>query len=97
MKRIGIKYCGNCNPWIDSDEIVKTLQNQLKDGYALVPWDAGDIRLILIMSGCPADCAQRPDFHGPVIHVAGYYIDNILYDQNSFFQTLPQRIKDNLG
>lgn len=75
MIKIGLKYCGNCNPHINSPEIIRTLHNLLPPGYLIIPWAEGDYRVLLVLSGCPVDCAERPRFTGPQISVTGRYVD----------------------
>ena len=75
MRKIGLKYCGNCNPQINSGAIVNRLMEKTRDKFTFVSWEAKDIDLLLIMSGCATDCATRPDYPGPIISVGGEHVN----------------------
>lgn len=66
---VGVKFCGNCNPQIDSLEILGRLKEMLADCRFVSAPDPKDV--LLVLSGCPVDCAERPEFDGPTIRVAG--------------------------
>jgi hypothetical protein len=61
MKRIGIKYCGGCNPSYDRVSRIARLASALKDYLQLVSYDAPSLDLLLIVNGCPKGCADRED------------------------------------
>lgn len=65
--RIGVKYCGNCNPQIDMPELVKSLILKTSE-YDFVEWDSSEgYDVLLILSSCTRECASRPPFDGPCI------------------------------
>ena len=65
--RVGIKYCGNCNPRIDAPGIIKKLASA-EDAPAFVRWsDPVGYDVLLIFSSCQVGCASHPPFDGPVI------------------------------
>ncbi|MGB3974245.1 MAG: hypothetical protein WBL58_08825 [Peptococcia bacterium] len=72
--KIGVKYCGNCNPHLDGPEFVKELQ-RLNPDLLFVSYNAEDKDLLLIVSSCQADCATRPDYQGNTVVVSGYTLD----------------------
>ncbi len=76
MLKIGVKYCGNCNPQIDGPKLVKRIKELLPDSLFLSAEDPG-IDVLLIVSGCPVDCATRPKFTGPLVVVAGKTVDRV--------------------
>lgn len=64
LSKIGIKFCGNCNPQIKTKEILLDIKQSIinkKLDIQLVSWDTSDITDVLILCGCPVDCAARPD------------------------------------
>lgn len=64
LSKIGIKFCGNCNPQIKTKEILFDIKQRIineKLDMQLVSWDTSDITEVLILCGCPVDCAGRPD------------------------------------
>jgi 3-hydroxyacyl-[acyl-carrier-protein] dehydratase len=78
MKRIGIKYCGGCNPHIDRTKLVREIIKLLPPEYIFTTeefssWDVG-----IMVCGCPAACADKPDNKNPAgqwIVVAGCSVD----------------------
>lgn len=72
--RVGVKFCGNCNPLIDTGVVLQELKAQAGD-VAFVPWDDDSYSVLLVLSSCSKDCATRPAFAGPVIEVTDSSID----------------------
>lgn len=60
--KIGVKFCGNCNPYIDTVQLLEELKNSYKD-IKYVNWDE-EYSLLLILNSCPVGCATHPDFSG---------------------------------
>lgn len=77
-KLIGFKYCGGCNPQIDRTKLVQEIEKQCSPEYILTTkpssaWDIG-----ILVCGCLAACADKPDFRNLAhrwIVVAGNSID----------------------
>ncbi|MHB1418115.1 MAG: hypothetical protein ACYCX4_00785 [Bacillota bacterium] len=75
MKRVAVKFCGNCNPHIDIRALYLILRSA---GICeFLPVDHPQCEYLLVLSGCPTDCATRPPFAGKVIVVAGAALNNI--------------------
>ena len=67
VTRIGVKYCGNCNPCLDGPGLVKALA-QATDTFEFVRWDdSGSYDVLLILNSCAVGCATHPLFEGPCI------------------------------
>jgi len=92
--KVGLKYCGNCNPRVNGRQIITDLQLILGDTCNFVPWNETDLDLLLIISGCTVDCATRPDCHAPTIVVAASYINHVLVCKEDFMLTLKGNIDD---
>ena len=73
MFKVGVKFCGNCNPVINSKEILAKLTRLLPECKFTVP--GVNVTALLILSGCETDCATRPDFNVDTIVVAGLSVD----------------------
>ncbi|MCI2062691.1 MAG: hypothetical protein LKJ83_07955 [Eubacteriaceae bacterium] len=54
---IGIKYCGGCNPRYDRTGAVRSLASAMP--YAEFRPAAGKEDYIIIVCGCPAECADH--------------------------------------
>jgi hypothetical protein len=72
--RVGVKFCGNCNPLVDTWAVLQELKAQADD-VAFVRWDDDCYSVLLVLSSCGKDCATRPAFAGPVIEVTDTSID----------------------
>lgn len=73
MFKSGVKFCGNCNPVINSKKILARLTRLLPECKFTVP--GTNVDALLILSGCEKDCATRPDFDVDTIVVAGLLVD----------------------
>jgi hypothetical protein len=58
-KRIGIKYCGGCNPLYERVEMVDRIQFRFNDRFLFFRYDEPDIDGIVLMSGCQRACATQ--------------------------------------
>jgi hypothetical protein len=78
---IGIKFCGNCNPYIDTDEILKHIKSNFSHKqFVYNTFEEADI--LLILSACRVDCATRPCFSGPIVVVAGEFVNSTFCPEN---------------
>ncbi len=77
--KVAIKHCGTCNPHTDVGWIAKTIRHRLeRDGFELASADAGDLDALILISGCPRACVDRPEIRrlAPIsILVAGETVD----------------------
>jgi len=67
MLRIGIKYCGGCNPFYERVEIVQRAQSDFNCRLLFVHHDQTDIDGMIFMSGCQRACAVQ-DLNRTVPH-----------------------------
>jgi len=58
-KRIGVKYCGGCNPGYERVEMIERIQFRLDDRFLFLPHDEIDIDALVLMSGCHRACAGK--------------------------------------
>ncbi len=72
--RVGVKYCGHCNPLVDGPDLVREVLAGQAD-LELVSRGDPEMQLLLIVSACAVDCVGKPVFSGPVIQVAGTRVD----------------------
>ncbi len=56
-KKIGIKYCGGCNPGYERVEMIERIQFRFNDQFSFLRHDEPDIDLLILMSGCHRACA----------------------------------------
>lgn len=58
-KKIGIKYCGGCNPSYDRVEMVQQLQSLLEKKFIFFDGDQQEIDILVLVNGCPKSCANE--------------------------------------
>ncbi len=69
MKRIGIKYCGGCDPAYDRVPYVKQIQKAAGDQIEWVPFDQGGFTDLLLIHGCNTECIEIEPFKNMGIRV----------------------------
>ncbi len=74
---IGYKFCGNCNPYKDTRQLLADLKKELNEEAEFVFWRDSGFDVLLILSGCLTDCAERPVFAGPVLSVAAGTLNRV--------------------
>ena len=72
--KVAVKYCGNCNPQLDALTFIDELKKMNSDIQFVNSMD-DDGDALLIISGCPVDCASRPNHHGLVCSVRGLFYE----------------------
>jgi 4-hydroxybutyrate CoA-transferase len=59
--KVGVKYCGGCNPNYDRKKIVNTVETQL--GIKAVLYNEEEIPdIALVVCGCSAECLKADKF-----------------------------------
>jgi hypothetical protein len=62
MLRVGIKYCGGCNPEYDRVAIVEQIKKRLAGKVSFVPAESEGVDIILAVHGCKTACADVSGF-----------------------------------
>jgi hypothetical protein len=62
VKRIGLKYCGGCNPSYDRVEYVQAIQKAAGDRIEWVSLDEGGFAALLLVSGCDKQCVEMAEY-----------------------------------
>ena len=62
MLKVGIKYCGGCNPYYDRVALVESLEKRLGSKVVFVSPDCKDVDLVLAVEGCSTACADLNSF-----------------------------------
>ncbi len=66
--KVGVKYCGHCNPHINGPELVQNLKQRLQN-IEIVGWDSPAYDVLLMVSACMSGCLNRPPLKGPWIEI----------------------------
>ena len=80
MLKVAVKFCGNCNPQISVSEILREIKEKaagILPGAEFVFRGAEEADLLLVISGCPVDCAERPQRISREIVVAGESVNSV--------------------
>lgn len=62
--RIGIKYCGGCNPRYDRNSIITRLINDYNDLIVELVKEKEVYDLVIILCGCTSCCINHQDLNG---------------------------------
>jgi hypothetical protein len=62
--KVGLKYCGGCNPEYDRVSLVKHIQESLQGKVEFVKPESEGVGLILAVEGCSTACADLSAFQG---------------------------------
>ncbi len=57
MLRIGVKYCGGCNPGYERVETMERVRVRFSDRFIFLRYDARDIDALILVGGCHRVCA----------------------------------------
>jgi len=69
MLKVGIKYCGGCNPYYDRVALVKLIESRLREKVEFVPLESARADFILAVEGCKTCCADLKPFQRKKIHI----------------------------
>jgi len=67
--RVGLKYCGGCNPEYDRVALVRHIEESLQGRVKFVSPESEGVGLILAVEGCSTACADLSAFQGMEIQV----------------------------
>ena len=62
--KIGLKYCGGCNPEYDRVAVKDQIEKSLQDKILFVSPESDDKEMILAIQGCKIACADLSQFQG---------------------------------
>ena len=81
--RVGLKYCGGCNPEYDRVALVRHMEESLQGRVEFVKPASEGVELILAVEGCSTACADLSTFQGMEVRIiytiegAGRFIKEI--------------------
>ncbi|WP_027623885.1 hypothetical protein [Clostridium lundense] len=62
--RIGIKYCGGCNPRYDRKDIIEKLKSEYSDLIVELVKEKEIYDLVIILCGCTSCCVNHQNLNG---------------------------------
>lgn len=71
--KVGFKICGNCNPQVQTGEIYQAIKTKVeaREGFTILSKDSPDLDCLIVISGCPIDCAEKPEGEYRIIDIVG--------------------------
>ena len=81
--KIGLKYCGGCNPNYDRGAMAEKISRELNDTAKFVTIIDDDVDMVVSIQGCYVSCADlKPfkDYNGQII--------NSIDDAEAFIRTI---------
>ena len=81
MLKVGIKYCGGCNPYYDRVALVKQIESRLRGKVEFVSPDSDHVDFVLAVEGCQTACADLSAFQGKTIHIISRKEDAVKFLQ----------------
>jgi hypothetical protein len=84
MLKVGIKYCGGCNPGYDRVALADYVQKSLQGRVEFVPLENAALDLVPAIEDRKTCCADLGSFEGKQIHFiaeiedAGRFLEKIL-------------------
>jgi dissimilatory sulfite reductase (desulfoviridin) alpha/beta subunit len=93
-KRIGIVFCGGCNPRIDRGKVAAAVRQALpQHGYNVV-FNAFDVDFIIYLSGCTVSCAARDGNSDlPQVTVAATTVDADVVKDSELADRIISKVK----
>ncbi len=88
---VAVKFCGGCNPHISVGELfcrIKQTAAEMAPALQFGPADQPGSAALLVISGCPRDCAGRPEGFAPEVSVAGELVNR----ESCPFELIPATI-----
>ena len=67
--RVGLKYCGGCNPEYDRVALVRHIEESLQGLIEFVSPESEGVELVLAVEGCSTACADLSAFQGMEIRI----------------------------
>ncbi len=98
MKRIGVKYCGGCNPQIERSRFADELGKKLSGDLSLaIDVSMGKWELGILVCGCPVACADRPEARSPAfewIVVSGPIVESESISESELATVVALKIRE---
>ena len=69
MLKVGVKYCGGCNPYYDRVALVEQIKSSLKGKAEFVSPSNDDVDLVIAVEGCQTACADIKSLQGKTVHI----------------------------
>ncbi|MCJ7773960.1 MAG: hypothetical protein MUP22_12605 [Desulfobacterales bacterium] len=85
--KIGLKYCGGCNPNYDRGAMAEKISRELNDAANFVTIIDGDVDMVVSIQGCDVSCADLKPFKDYTVQI----INNI-DDAEAFIEEIQNKV-----
>lgn len=93
-RKIGITFCGGCNPRIDRGKVAADVQAMLlADGYH-IQYNSQDVDFVIYVSGCTANCACKYNHvSSPHLEVAAATVDAVAVREEELAAEIVMKVR----
>jgi len=77
--RIGVKYCGGCNPSYDRVALAKRMEKTLDKEAEFISFQARNLDLVLVVCGCETACVDISAFKQVPVRVIVSVLDGEVF------------------
>lgn len=93
--RVGIVFCGGCNPRIDRGKLASAVRDRLATLGHEVRYNSLDVDFTIYVSGCTANCAVKYNSgHCPSVTVAAATLDAVAATEAELVHNIVMRVRD---
>lgn len=93
--KVGIQFCGGCNPRIDRGHIARELQQALVSMGYIVVYNNLDADIMIFLSGCMTGCAFKFNPKDPpYVMVAATTVDSEDIGESHIVPEVVRRVRD---
>jgi hypothetical protein len=75
--KVGLKYCGGCNPTFDRVAFVRDLAASLDFVFQWVSFEDENVSCLLIVNGCEIACPDQKEFENKGLRVFSISSDEL--------------------
>jgi len=90
--RIGVKYCGGCNPSYDRVALVKRMEKTLVKKAEFISFQEENVDLVLVVCGCETGCVDTRVFEVPV-HLVSSIPDGDRFVERLIREASPETVR----
>lgn len=93
-RRVSINFCGGCNPRINRGNVAGGVKDLLTSYGYQVSFNSVDVNLVIYLSGCTSNCAQKySKCDIPSVVVAALTIDTEICDERRIVTEIVKRVR----
>ncbi len=97
-KKVALKYCGCCNPYVDLTGIAHKLAEMaaVRQDFVLVPLSGDGIDVVVILCGCPRACGNKEEVKAKAnqhLVVAGESVNGNIAPEEHLTETVQQELE----